>query len=98
MLHQGNPAQVAEQTARGDADVGIATEALAELPDLVDAALLSMEPLRARSARAIRSAKERPLTLEAIARYPIVTYDFTFTGRSRSTRRSPPRGSSPTSC
>ncbi len=34
-LHQGNPLQVAEQTARGDADVGIATEALASFPDLV---------------------------------------------------------------
>ena len=32
VLHQGNPAQVAEQTARGDVDVGIATEALADFP------------------------------------------------------------------
>ena len=28
-------------------------------------------------------AKVRPLTLAALARYPIVTYDFTFTGRSQ---------------
>ena len=28
-------------------------------------------------------AKVRPLTLEALARYPIVTYDFSFTGRSQ---------------
>jgi LysR family cys regulon transcriptional activator len=27
-------------------------------------------------------AQVRPLTLEALARFPIVTYDFTFTGRS----------------
>src|SRR5256885_13659519 len=27
--------------------------------------------------------KEKPLTLEAIARHPIVTYDFAFTGRSK---------------
>ena len=30
ILHQGNPVQVAEQTARGDVDIGIATEALAD--------------------------------------------------------------------
>ena len=35
MLHQGNPLQVAEQTLRGEVDVGIATEALATFPDLV---------------------------------------------------------------
>jgi len=29
VLHQGNPIQVAEQTAKGEVDVGIATEALA---------------------------------------------------------------------
>jgi LysR family cys regulon transcriptional activator len=28
-------------------------------------------------------AQEKPLTLEALARYPIVTYDFSFTGRSQ---------------
>src|SRR5438046_7760938 len=35
MLHQGNPIQVAEQTVGGDADVGIATESLADYPELV---------------------------------------------------------------
>src|SRR4029450_13929341 len=35
VLHQGNPVQVAEQTARGDVDIGIATEALADFPELV---------------------------------------------------------------
>jgi LysR family transcriptional regulator, cys regulon transcriptional activator len=28
-------------------------------------------------------AKEKTVTLEALARYPIVTYDFSFTGRSQ---------------
>ena len=31
---------------------------------------------------AIRSRKMQPLTLEALAQHPIVTYDFSFTGRS----------------
>ena len=81
LLHQGNPAQVAEQTQRSEVDVGIATEALADYPGLVSLPCYTWNrcvlvpnghPL----------AKVRPLTLEALARYPIVTYDFSFTGRS----------------
>ena len=74
--------QVAEHTARGDADIGIATEALASFPDLVTMPCYQWNrcvlvptghPL----------AKVKVLTLAALARYPIVTYDFTFTGRSQ---------------
>ncbi|HEY2865396.1 MAG TPA: HTH-type transcriptional regulator CysB [Casimicrobiaceae bacterium] len=82
LLHQGNPMQVAEQTQRADVDVGIATEALADYPGLVSLPCYTWNrcvlvpkdhPL----------AKVRPLTLEALARYPIITYDFSFTGRSQ---------------
>jgi LysR family cys regulon transcriptional activator len=81
VLHQGNPVQVAEQTRNGDVDVGIATEALGNYPDLValpcyrwnrGVLVPKGHPL----------ARTRPLTLEALAAYPIVTYDFSFTGRS----------------
>ncbi len=81
-LHQGNPIQVAEHTARGDADIGIATEALASFPDLVTlpcyqwnrcVLVPSGHPL----------AKVKVLTLAALARHPIITYDFAFTGRSQ---------------
>ena len=82
VLHQGNPVQVAEQTARGEVDVGIATETLASFPELVTlpcyqwnrCALVPLgHPL----------SKVRPLTLAALARHPIITYDFAFTGRSQ---------------
>ena len=82
VLHQGNPRQVAEQTANGDADIGIATEALTEFPDLVTLPCYDWN-------RVVLVPKGHPLagvkklTLEAIARYPIVTYDFAFTGRSQ---------------
>jgi LysR family cys regulon transcriptional activator len=81
VLHQGNPLQVAAQTSAGEVDVGIATEALAENPDLVTLPCYQWNrgvlvpkghPL----------AKLKPLTLEALARHPIVTYDFAFTGRT----------------
>ena len=81
VLHQGNPIQVAEQTLTGDVDVGIATEAVGDSPQLITLPCYRWNrgvlvpkghPL----------SKVRPLTLEAVARYPIVTYDVAFTGRS----------------
>jgi LysR family cys regulon transcriptional activator len=81
-LHQGNPTQVAEQTARGDSDLGIATEAVAMNPDLVTLPCYRWN----RCVLVPRDhplTKNRPLTLAALARHPIITYDFTFTGRSQ---------------
>jgi LysR family cys regulon transcriptional activator len=81
VLHQGNPLQVAEQTVNGDADIGIATEALAEFDALVTLPCYRWNRC-VLVPRGHPLAKVKPLTLEAIARYPIVTYDFSFTGRS----------------
>jgi LysR family cys regulon transcriptional activator len=81
-LHQGNPVQVAEQTARGDADVGIATEAIGSFPELVTLPCYQWNRC-VLVPRGHPLAKEQSLTLAALARYPIVTYDFTFTGRSQ---------------
>jgi LysR family cys regulon transcriptional activator len=82
LLHQGNPAQVAEQTQRADVDVGIATEALADYPGLVSVPCYTWNRC-VLVPKGHPLAKVRPLTLEALARYPIVTYDFSFTGRSQ---------------
>ena len=81
-LHQGNPMQVALQTAQGDADVGIATEALASFPDLVTLPCYQWNRC-VLVPRGHPLAKTRLLTLGALARYPIITYDFAFTGRSQ---------------
>ncbi len=81
VLHQGNPVQVAEQTLAGEVDVGIATEAVGESPQLVTLPCYRWN----RGVLVPRGhplVDVRPLTLEAVARYPIVTYDFAFTGRS----------------
>jgi LysR family cys regulon transcriptional activator len=81
VLHQGNPSQVAAQTAGGEVDVGIATEALEEYPDLVTLPCYSWNRcVIVPKGHAL--ARQKPLTLEALARYPIITYDFAFTGRS----------------
>ena len=82
VLHQGNPLQVAEHTLRGEVDVGIATEALATFPEL--ATLPCYEWNRCVLVpRGHPLTKVVPLTLAALSRYPIITYDFAFTGRSQ---------------
>ncbi|MBL8443680.1 MAG: HTH-type transcriptional regulator CysB [Zoogloeaceae bacterium] len=80
-LHQGNPRQVCEMTLSGEADLAIATEAIADFDDLV------MLPCHQWNRCVIASQRHpiltsQPLTLEAIARHPIITYDDAFTGRS----------------
>ncbi len=83
VLHQGNPRQVAEHTIAGETDVGIATEALADVPDLVTLPCYSWNRcVLVPHAHPLARHKGR-LTLEALAKHPIVTYDFTFTGRSQ---------------
>ena len=81
-LHHGNPTQVAEHTVRGDADVGIATESLATYGDLVTLPCYQWNRC-VLVPRGHPLSKVQPLTLAALARHPIVTYDQSFTGRSQ---------------
>ena len=81
VLVQGNPSQVAEHTAAGEVDVGIATEAVAEVPELVTLPCYRWNRC-VLVPKGHPLARTKPLTLEALAKFPIVTYDFAFTGRS----------------
>ena len=81
-LHQGNPTQIAEQVLNGEADIAIATESLSLYDDLVTlpcyewhhcVVVPPKHPL----------LDEKKLTLAKIAQYPIVTYDFAFSGRGK---------------
>jgi LysR family cys regulon transcriptional activator len=84
-LHQGSPKQVAELLLAGEADIGVATEALADYPALV--ALPSyrwthcviVPPGHALAEDARQGAA---LTLQRLAQFPIITYEPGFTGRS----------------
>jgi LysR family cys regulon transcriptional activator len=79
-LHQGNPTQIAQLAASGVADIAIATEGLTQFEDLVVLPCYDWRHcLIAPQDHPI--LKESRLTLEIIARYPIVTYDFSFAGR-----------------
>lgn len=84
-MHQGSPTQIAEWVAAGDADLGIATESIDQYPELVTLPVRQWShcvivpeghPLVAR----------QPLSLHELARWPLITYDTAFTGRSRINR------------
>jgi len=81
-LHQGNPTQIAEQVLSGEADIGIATESLALYDELVTLPCYEwnhcvIAPLKH------PLLAEKKLTLAKIAQYPIITYDFAFSGRGK---------------
>jgi LysR family cys regulon transcriptional activator len=81
-MHQGSPQQIAEMAADGTVDFAIATEAMEHFADLV------MLPCYQWN-RSVVVPKGHPLavrtriTLEDVAQFPLVTYVFGFTGRSR---------------
>lgn len=79
-MHQGNPTQICELVAAGDADLCVATEAIAAYPELVSMPVYQWN--RCAVVPAKHPLLKRPLTLEALAQHPIVTYDFAFAGRS----------------
>lgn len=81
-MHQGTPIQISELAAKGTADFAIATEALELFENLI------MMPCYRWNRSVIVPhdhplAKEQRLSLEMIAKHPIVTYVFGFTGRSQ---------------
>jgi LysR family cys regulon transcriptional activator len=81
-LHQGSPKQVAEMLLSGEADVGVATEALAHYEQLV-----ALPCYRWTHSVVVPPGHELlghdgPLTLQQLARHPIITYDAGYTGRS----------------
>jgi LysR family cys regulon transcriptional activator len=78
-IHQGNPTQVTDWVATGEADIGIATEAIAQEERLI--CLPCYEWNRSIVVPKGHDLEQRSLlTLEDIASHPIITYDFAFTG------------------
>ena len=80
-LHQGSPKHVAQMLLDGEADIGIATEALAEYEPLItlpcyrwthSVVVPPDHPL----------LDGHPLTLQRLARFPLITYDTGYTGRT----------------
>jgi LysR family transcriptional regulator, cys regulon transcriptional activator len=79
-LHQGSPQQVADMLLTGEADIGIATEALTQYEQLValpcyrwthSVVVPPDHPL----------LDGQPLTLARLAEFPLITYNTGYTGR-----------------
>ncbi|MET0335960.1 MAG: CysB family HTH-type transcriptional regulator [Rhizobacter sp.] len=79
-LHQGSPKQVAEMLLSGEADIGIATEALTHYDGLVTLPCY-------RWTHSVIVPPDHPLldgepvTLQRLAQFPVITYGTGYTGR-----------------
>ncbi len=86
VLHQGSPREIAELLTAGEADIAIATEWLANVPEIASFPYYTWQ-------HALIVPQGHPLTklpaltLADIAEYPIITYHEGFTGRTNIDRR-----------
>ncbi|MBV8656717.1 MAG: HTH-type transcriptional regulator CysB [Burkholderiales bacterium] len=85
-IKQGSPTQICEHVIDGSADIAIATEGMDQFPELVALPCYEWN-------RSIVVPDDHPLltlgrqiTLADVASWPIITYDFAFTGRSKINR------------
>ena len=93
-LIQGSPVQICQFAISGQADFCIATEAIGTFEELV------MLPCYNWNRCVVAPPghpilKQKKLSLAEIAKYPIITYDFAFTGRSQINRAFEAKGLTP---
>ncbi|HYF18384.1 MAG TPA: CysB family HTH-type transcriptional regulator [Ramlibacter sp.] len=81
-LHQSSPDQVARMLLEEVAEIGIATESLADYPELVTLPCYEWQHVLVMPHEHPLAKKER-VTLEDLAAEPIITYHPSFTGRTR---------------
>ena len=81
-LHQGSPKQVAEMLLSGEADIGVATEALVNYEQLVTRPCYRWTHSIIVPPDHPLLAHTEPVTLQQLMAYPIITYEVGFTGRS----------------
>ena len=81
-LHQGSPEQVARMVRDEVADMGLATEALADMPELVTLPCYEWRHAVVMPAGHALAQVER-ISLEDLAILPLVSYHPSFSGRTR---------------
>jgi LysR family transcriptional regulator, cys regulon transcriptional activator len=81
-LHQGSPGQVAQMLQEEVADIGIATEAIGEVDELVSLPCYEWQHAVVMPAGHPLAQVER-ISLEDLAREPLVSYHPSFSGRTR---------------
>jgi LysR family cys regulon transcriptional activator len=79
-LHQGSPDEIAQMLLDGRADIGVATEGVSHVAEIIAFPYYNWHhAVLVPEGHPLQSVN--PLTLKAIAQYPIVTYHEGFTGR-----------------
>ncbi len=81
-LHQGSPDQVARMLIDEVAEIGIATESLANYPELVTLPCYEWQHVLVLPAGHPLCAKDN-ITLEDVSREPLITYHPSYTGRTK---------------
>ena len=94
-LHQGTPQEVARMVLDESAEIGVATESLAEYPELVTLPCYEWEHVLVLPAQHPLARKDR-IGLDDLAHEALITYPPSFTGRGKidqafATRRQQPR-------
>ncbi len=79
-IHQGSPNEIVDMLKKGEADIGIATESISQIAELVTFPFYNWHhAIIVPKGHALENKKD--VTLEEIAEYPLVTYHEGFTGR-----------------
>ncbi|HEX2012302.1 MAG TPA: CysB family HTH-type transcriptional regulator, partial [Roseateles sp.] len=82
VLHQGSPAEIVALLQSGEADIGIATEALQEEEQFLTFPFYDWHhAVVVPEGHAL--ARQQPLSLETLAEHPLITYHEGYTGRAR---------------
>jgi LysR family cys regulon transcriptional activator len=92
-IHQGNPTQICDQVASGEADLCVATEMIDRYAELVSLPVYQWN--RCVVVPPKHSLLKGSLTLEKLAQHPIVTYDYAFANRSLVQKAFEARGLAP---
>lgn len=93
-LRQGTPADVSQLVASGAADLSIATEPVEPLAEVLLLPCYDLNRVVLTPARH-PLLKAKRLTLEKLAEYPLITYDYAFIGRSKTLGAFEARGIKP---
>ncbi|MFC3456894.1 CysB family HTH-type transcriptional regulator [Massilia haematophila] len=81
-LLQGNPKQIADMVKNGQADLAIATESIAAVDGLITLPCYQWEHVLVVPPEH-ELLRSKAVALDEIARYPLITYDAAFAGRSK---------------
>jgi LysR family cys regulon transcriptional activator len=79
-IHQGNPLQVTQQVESGEADIGIATESIGLNDKIFSIPCYNWNRILITPKNHELTSQIEPISLQELSKYPVITYDYAFTG------------------